>query len=486
MASPHKITVRAYQVGFGDCFLLTFHYRRGNDRHVLIDFGSTGVPRGFVSADQMLEVAKSIEQESGGKVHVVVATHRHKDHISGFETRKGKGPGDIIARLDPDLVVQPWTEDPDAAPNARVATTGLSSNTRGRHAFVRALHDMHGVAEAIRDEALRRARLAGLKNPLAPITKKIKVEKSEMAEGEPVSEYDSEDGAATLSATVPGRKRIGQQLVNRLAFMGDNNLANRSAIENLNGMGKKHAYVHYGSRLPLARILPGVKVRVLGPPTLEQSETILKQRQRDENEFWQFQAAAGRLLTRNASNLFPEAAVFAAADRPRSSRWLLEQMQGIRGEQLLEIVRILDQALNNTSVILLFEVGQEKLLFPGDAQIENWLYALTGEDGEEVRQLLSQVTFYKVGHHGSLNATPKSLWNGFSHRGPDGQSARLCTLVSTMTGKHGDSRRETEVPRKTLIEALKNQSAHLSTQQITKEYIKKEGRLFLSHEIEIR
>ena len=43
---------------------------------------------------------------------------------------------------------------------------------------------------------------------------------------------------------------------------------------------------------------------------------------------------------------------------------------------MLGIVRTLDQAMNNTSVILLFEVGNKKLLFPGDAQIENWSYAL--------------------------------------------------------------------------------------------------------------
>ena len=51
-ASPHRITVRMYQVGFGDCFLLSFAYhaplpdgRRA--RHVLIDFGSTRWPKDY-------------------------------------------------------------------------------------------------------------------------------------------------------------------------------------------------------------------------------------------------------------------------------------------------------------------------------------------------------------------------------------------------------------------------------------------------------
>jgi hypothetical protein len=35
---PDSLTLRCYNVGFGDCFLLTFHYGE-DDRHVLIDFG---------------------------------------------------------------------------------------------------------------------------------------------------------------------------------------------------------------------------------------------------------------------------------------------------------------------------------------------------------------------------------------------------------------------------------------------------------------
>ena len=48
----------------------------------------------------------------------------------------------------------------------------------------------------------------------------------------------------------------------------------------------------------------------------------------------------------------------------------------------------------STSVILLFEVGKAKLLFPGDAQIENWSYAFS-ERG--VLDALAAVNVYKVG-----------------------------------------------------------------------------------------
>ena len=98
MAAPKSVTIRTYQVGFGDCFLLSFQYGPQSEKHVLVDFGSTGLSSG-VPKTRIMDIALDIEQRTGGKLHAVVATHRHKDHISGFETAKnGKGPGDVIRR----------------------------------------------------------------------------------------------------------------------------------------------------------------------------------------------------------------------------------------------------------------------------------------------------------------------------------------------------------------------------------------------------
>jgi hypothetical protein len=67
----------------------------------------------------------------------------------------------------------------------------------------------------------------------------------------------------------------------------------------------------------------------------------------------------------------------------------------------------MDNYINNTSLALAFEFQNEKkdvLLFPGDAQVGNWLWWFQ-IDKFDVKDLLRRTIFYKVGHHGSHNAT---------------------------------------------------------------------------------
>jgi hypothetical protein len=131
---------------------------------------------------------------------------------------------------------------------------------------------------------------------------------------------------------------------------------------------------------------------------------------------------------------------------------------------LFSIVTALDDALNNTSLILLFQVGGKSLLFPGDAQWESWQYALSKDN---YCKLLKGVDLYKVGHHGSLNATPRSLWNLFEQKSPDEEKrSRLVSVMSTMSGVHGHSEK-TAVPRQSLVDALRAQSHFHTTEEST-------------------
>src|SRR5512143_380909 len=100
---PKSVEIRTYQVGFGDCFLLSFVYGENDRRHILIDFGTTGLPgRTAKPSVHMPFVANHIKGVCGpAGLTAVVATHRHADHISGFGTdgKTGKS-GTIIAALN--------------------------------------------------------------------------------------------------------------------------------------------------------------------------------------------------------------------------------------------------------------------------------------------------------------------------------------------------------------------------------------------------
>jgi hypothetical protein len=209
-----------------------------------------------------------------------------------------------------------------------------------------------------------------------------------------------------------------------------------------------------------------VRVHVLGPPTVAQTDSIRKQRSSDPDQFWLLQAravGADEAVADDRRVLFPRHVERQSSGFPIRARWLRHHARMTRGEQLVQIVRMLDQQMNNTSVILMFEAGRQRLLFPGDAQIENWEFAL-GQ--RKFRSLLSRATLYKVGHHGSRNATPKDLWNGFRNKGRRSAPARLKSLMSTMAGKHGHVDSKTEVPRSTLVRALETESELFTTQKL--------------------
>ncbi len=112
-----SLRIRMYDVGFGDCFLLTFDKKV----HVLVDCGT------FVKQkrDRVDAALKNIKKETGGDLAVVVISHLHSDHHCGFTENKELWDDPKHFRVGE--VWLPWTENPrDPAALQVQETIGLS------------------------------------------------------------------------------------------------------------------------------------------------------------------------------------------------------------------------------------------------------------------------------------------------------------------------------------------------------------------------
>jgi hypothetical protein len=189
-----------------------------------------------------------------------------------------------------------------------------------------------------------------------------------------------------------------------------NALTNESAMETLHyGFGgspaRRFLPTHgASSRTFTTEVLPGVMIHVLGPS-------------RDENVIRDMDPPSGQSyisqLTRQPSEdtpppPFPSPAdwILATSAIPSYLKLDTNEEGFIKqlGEGLEESVTVaLDSAVNGTSLMLILQFGKAILLFPGDSQWGTWEVAMKDP---EWRGLLEKTTFYKVGHHGSHNATP--------------------------------------------------------------------------------
>ncbi len=407
MSAKPSVSIRMYDVGFGDSFLLTFP---GPDRprKVLIDCGvhAAGPPQARPFRDVVEQILEDVREEGEARVDVVVCSHRHRDHVLGFEAE-----GWSNVRVSE--VWMPWTEHP-TDPEARSIREAQAKKTK---AALRAL-----ALSGANDENAARARTL-LENNLTN-AKAMAMLHGGFA-GRPPARFLPEPPAG-------GRPLLPQSF-----------------------------------ETPL---LPGVEVHVLGPArdraTIRDmdppvGESFLRavagggdagaaplddrwalSPRGDQFKAW-FKETA--LLAKSAG--FDPTQPLLPSDPNFVAKWVasleltlqdLAKVERLASDSPLEVATTIDKAVNGTSLMLAFEIGRAVLLFPGDAQWGTWNNAI-----RTARPLLERVNFLKVGHHGSHNASPKAFVDGVL--GQDFQA-----MVSTRTTKLFG-----EIPRLPLLDALR-------------------------------
>lgn len=365
-----RIKVRMYRQGLGDCFLITIPRQNRDPFYMVID---SGVILGTKDSGQIMkEVAEHIIQTTAGRVDVVAATHEHWDHISGFG--QAREIWTDKNRLTVGDVWLSWAEDPQDELARKLRKQRLDLKI--------ALH-----------AAVARMRLAG-------------------------------DSSAALEVT------------NLLDFFGAAG-STSDALEVVKGLVEKPTYCTPKDD-PILIEGTDVRVYVLGPPP---DEKLIKKYNpsKREPETYGMDSINNYLNALQPSlsdtdvespideefqiplNLAQQMPFFQQRywgedvdSEEKSQAW--RRIDGSWLDSSSSLALQLDSATNNTCLVLAFELGEDGgvLLFAADAQVGNWLSwqdLKWNVNGKEVTgpDLLRRTVFYKVGHHGSHNATLRAL-----------------------------------------------------------------------------
>lgn len=116
------VIVRMYNVGFGDAFLVLIP-ADGGIRKVLFDCGSIKAGEKPLKDIRDRIIVDVTDSDGVPRLDVVVGTHRHKDHVSGFDSA-------VWRQVEVKEVWMPWTEDPrdDEAKRIRETQSRLAAS----------------------------------------------------------------------------------------------------------------------------------------------------------------------------------------------------------------------------------------------------------------------------------------------------------------------------------------------------------------------
>ena len=245
------------------------------------------------------------------------------------------------------------------------------------------------------------------------------------------------------------------------------------------GLGLEPEYYMKGDKPKMPKVLQdaGLTAQILGPPPTDAVDFMKLMDLKKQTGQYLGEAEDGNEKTfdpfgtswhAEASEYPPSAFREFSRESKKSPRTAMEAtIQAAQPSLLFTAAKTLDDFLNNQSLVVLFTFAGKKLLFAGDAQGGNWEYWMYGGTPQKApsadkiekdsASILSHLDFYKVGHHGSTNATPVSAVETMG-----GNFASMC---STQEDSFGSVANQSEVPRVPLLEALAKKSEIVRSDQ---------------------
>lgn len=395
--------VRMYRQGLGDCFLITLP-REPEPFQILLDCGALK-SRHYddlhmrAVVNDIIGATTRVRTSRGGiskyaQLDVVAVTHEHWDHISGFIQAQ-----ELFDTVTVNDVWVAWTEEPG-----------------------------NEVAQQLKTQ-FKKKKIA-VEKALALMSQSHKDDERMGLYRKAISElfgFFGEFGAAPAAgvATLPR--------------------TTEAAWEYILGKGKK-TYCNPRQRPLEIEGVEGVRVYILGPPndpnfirkkvstretyqqgwrnTLSLSDSFLAAVAGDDISI------AGENMLDIKERAFPFGPNFRIPREEARRMSFFQHSYGfeageddwrrIDDEWLTlagELALHLDNYTNNTCLAFAIELGEsgKVLLFPGDAQVGNWLswseltWDVETSNGGfrtvKTDDLLARTVLYKVGHHGSHNAT---------------------------------------------------------------------------------
>lgn len=431
MVQLKSLTIRMYRGILGDCFLVrptVVDDGQETTRTILIDCGvlqnvaagedliaklSGAVVKGVgkdrlaaivAGPKQISAIAKDVLKEVKGRIDLLVVTHEHFDHLSGFAVEKA---GFLAKDLTIGRLWFAWTEHP----TDKQAIALRARFRQAKQALAATVALTAGLGADAPASLQNAAALAAFSGPLdLPGL----AASGQLSTADIIAMLKDKAGAAVTSYLEPGQVVDLTEFGLKAYVLGPPRLESLLKKDSPSAGPAKEVYLTQLDMAAAAQsaVMAQLALRADAGAAVFAGEVTPFARMHHRP----LKASAKKGRAKSKGGL-PRSVVADLYDDP-SAEWRRIDTAWTGSIETLALK--MDSDTNNTSLALAFELPDgQVLLFPGDAQIGNWLswnnQTYPPEKKKEsdpapisAEDLLRRVTFYKAGHHGSHNSTLKA------------------------------------------------------------------------------